>query len=135
MTASREGSTKLWATDTKQGPTVLRPGRTFALAFSPNGTRLAGGVMSAVRVWDVETGRETAAFPLESAIVAVTYVPNGQSVAALDIKSDVHVWDLRDRAPAITLPGRHRGTRDCDARSSRSHRTDGGSRSSMAIAA
>ena len=108
LTASREGSTKLWATDTKQGPTVLRPGRTFALAFSPDGTRLAGGVMSAVRVWDVGTGRETAALPLESEVVAVAYAPNGQSVAALDIKADVHVWDLRGRAPAIKLPGRQR---------------------------
>ena len=95
--------------------------RVFSLAFSPDGRRAystSGGSMdngwrdgtdSAIRVWDVETGREVCKLEGHKGIVwSVTVSPDGRRLltAGNDTASDRLGCDDRGRGPV--LPRAHR---------------------------
>lgn len=64
------------------------------LAFSPNGTTLAGGGWGAARLllWDVATGKERTVFPkVAEEIVSVAFAPGGKTVAAA--ADNVYLYD------------------------------------------
>jgi WD40 repeat protein len=94
---------RLW--DTRTGAEVLairKPwgvSTTFALAFSPDGRRLAsGGVYANVTLWDTETGQEVLQVPTPHMIVtSVQFSPDGRRLAAVTNDGAVTVWD----APAV----------------------------------
>jgi WD40 repeat protein len=82
---SRGGILKLW--DTTTGAEVADlPGTAstlYALAFSPDGKRLASGGLGPVQVWDVPTHRELMRFAnLGEHVQAVGFSPDGSQLAA-----------------------------------------------------
>lgn len=76
-----------------------------ALAFSPDGTLLAGDEV----LWDVRTGRMLRALiGHRGAVSGVSFSPGGKEVATAGDDGTARVWNLRAGTARLTLTG-HRG--------------------------
>jgi hypothetical protein len=86
------------------------PGSEAVSAFSPSGRFLATGSSSmhmanrptaeekSVRVWEIATGKPVASFEgHHGAITALSYAPDGKSLASGSVDSAILVWDLIGR--------------------------------------
>src|SRR6516165_8427278 len=105
----------MWSTDQSPSPSsatskpdlVLQTGHTspvICIAFSPNGTLLASGGFfdNAVKLWEVETGRELRALSGHSSggvaitgVTALAFSPDSQLLAAGSADGSVSVWDVQ----------------------------------------
>jgi WD40 repeat protein/tRNA A-37 threonylcarbamoyl transferase component Bud32 len=89
-------------------------GRVAAVAFSPDGTRLASaGGDGMLRVWEVATGAELfarrgrAARPdAPAGLSAVAYSPDGRRLATTGADETLRLWDAGTGAELATLPGK-----------------------------
>jgi WD40 repeat protein len=114
-------------------PTPLGPGGGRflpfrAVAFSPDSKLLAvGGMNSAIRVLDVDSGKEVNAAGNQSPIAQVRYARDGKTVLAMDAERTLIAWDAvggkeRRRVPGapdlnlVTLSGDGRHVISSDAR-------------------
>jgi WD40 repeat protein len=53
------------------------------VVFSPNGSRLAAGGLTGLKLWDGATGRELAGLPTRARMVnSVAFSPDGKLLAA-----------------------------------------------------
>jgi WD40 repeat protein len=66
------------------------------VAFSPDGTRLAAGGMTGLKLWDAATGQELASLPTRARMVnSVAFSPDGKLLAAGGSwDRQAEVWDL-----------------------------------------
>ncbi len=80
-------------------------GKIFALAFSPDGSRIAvGGVAGEVPVYDTESGERVATCTgHEGGIFVVAFHPDGSRVATGGFDGVVRVYDARTGAPASSF--------------------------------
>ena len=83
-----------------------------AVAFSPDGSRLATAGSSEVRIWNPATGRRvlTLAAP-PSPIHDVAYSPDGSRLATRSEDGTAIVWDARTGKRLLTLPDNAGGGR------------------------
>ena len=94
MTA--QNSVKVW--DAATGQTLLSytgaSGQAYALAWSPDGTRIAsGGDEYKVHVWSASTGRDALVYRGHSAaIFKVAWSPDGTRIASASDDGTVQVW-------------------------------------------
>ena len=97
MWKSDDGVVKLWDVATGEERLTLRGhvGEISALAFSPDGSRLAsGGADQTLRLWDVMTGREALSLRGHSDLVwNVTFSADGRRLASTSMDQTVMVWD------------------------------------------
>jgi WD40 repeat protein/serine/threonine protein kinase len=79
--------------------------RVSSVAFSPDGQRLvSAGLDFVVRIWDVETGHEAAAFPVTTGRdSAVTFRPDGKQLA-LSAGVALRIWDTSDESAPALVP-------------------------------
>ena len=85
-------------------------GSVRGLAFSPDGRAVAASSPSAVRVWDVATGRTRYTFTDHPDPETVSFGADGRTVAAVSLSGGVRVWDV--------TTGRTRTSRDSHIRGS-----------------
>lgn len=76
-----------------------------ALAISPDGQRLAWGSADRVlRIWELSTGREVAAFSGHSGrITSLDWSPDGQRVISGSVDSTARIWEVASRRSVAEL--------------------------------
>jgi WD40 repeat protein/serine/threonine protein kinase len=83
-----------------------------ALAFSPDGKRLASGSMyaeNAARLWDLATGKEIAVLcGHRNEVISVAFSPDGTRLATASLDQTARLWDGVTGRAIATLQG-HRG--------------------------
>lgn len=100
------GVNGIWLYDTGNGQEVAhypRNGIFQSVSFSPDGKILAGGISRWVGAWDVATGTllDTASRPVNWA-AAISFSPDGQTVAYTGIFRLINLWVINNRAWDIT---------------------------------
>ena len=90
---------KLWDVGTGQFLAILTDGTDFpgfAVAFSPDGTKLASGSWAdTVELWEVSTQKHIATFPGHTGnVCAVAFSPDSTKLASGSYDGTVLVWDL-----------------------------------------
>jgi WD40 repeat protein len=97
VTLNRNHTLSLWETAT--GKERCRfPGDATTAAFSPDSRILAVGNGPTLRLWNVLTGRIVGEFHGHMGnITAVTFAPNGRTVATGSSDATVLVWDVAQR--------------------------------------
>jgi eukaryotic-like serine/threonine-protein kinase len=83
---------------------------TYAMAFTPDGTRLVtGGLGTKVQFWNVAGGRLVDEWVGHSAyIVSLAISPDGKTLATGSGKGLIKLWSLEQRAELLTLPAHER---------------------------
>ncbi|MCP4453825.1 MAG: hypothetical protein GY809_20380, partial [Planctomycetes bacterium] len=101
-TSSGEGTVSLYDGETREAIDVLRGHLmgVIAVAFSPDGQRLASGSKSeeAIKLWDIATRHEVATLPGEGLLSShLKFSPDGRLLGAVNSKGKAHIW----RAPSL----------------------------------
>ncbi|WP_236145542.1 WD40 repeat domain-containing protein [Verrucosispora sp. SN26_14.1] len=95
-TASRDGTARVWHTDTGTVVRVLRghTGMVEAVDWSPDAGRLATASRDGtIRIWEATTGDTVTVLPGGDIARAVTWSPEGTQLAASSRDRTVRVWD------------------------------------------
>jgi len=106
------GSVQLWISEPGGGGKLARDllettDSVFAVAFSPDGTKLAaGGADRAVRVWEVATGKELALIEDHADwIFDIAWSPDGKRLATASRDKTSKVFDVEKKESIATFPG------------------------------
>lgn len=84
-------------------------GSVNTVAFLPDGKRAISGDNRAVRLWDVETGKQLAcAEHHRDRVMCLAVHPDGKRLASGSEDRSIRLWDGRDLRPGLVLTG-HRG--------------------------
>ncbi|WP_435009277.1 c-type cytochrome domain-containing protein [Tundrisphaera lichenicola] len=115
------GSVQLWIAEPEGGAKLVRDllettDSAFAVAFSPDGTKLAAaGADRAVRVWEVATGKELALIEDHADwIFDLAWSPDGKRLATASRDKTSKVFDVEKKESIATFPG-HADTVYCVA--------------------
>ena len=87
--------TAVWNVRTPGSPLVQEHERTvFAVAFSPDGRRVATGDVDGVaRVWNLRTGRTVELNGHETAVTSLAFSPDGRSLVTASEDETGRIWD------------------------------------------
>jgi WD40 repeat protein len=114
VTASLDGTVRVWDTATGEAAIILCHGRdperdwVMHLSCSPAGASFASGGIaprggSGVRVWDARTGKPRTGF-VEESVNRVAFSGDGRRLASADLHGTVRVWEVGSGQEALTLP-------------------------------
>jgi WD40 repeat protein len=108
LSASADGSLKLWQAPAAAGKLFAHPGEVTAAVLSPDGARLLTGCSDRqVRLWNLTSGQVERPFAGPTlGVLAVAFNPAGTQVAAGSADKTVRVWDAATakEVKSFTLP-------------------------------
>lgn len=109
VTASEDGTARVWSADGRGAPVVLR-GHTAELvsaAWSPDGARIVTASLDhTARVWSAEGGREQLILKgHEGKVTSAGFSPDGRWILTASWDGTARVWDANDGATAHVLRG------------------------------
>jgi WD40 repeat protein len=91
----RQNVARLYAVGGEREPVNLAyTGGVEALAFSPDGKRLAGAGWDKVTIWDVTTGQPERQLGKAQRVAALAFASNNQQLAVGNYDATVHVWNV-----------------------------------------
>ncbi|MDH6133400.1 WD40 repeat protein [Kitasatospora sp. MAA4] len=113
--SANKGGLQLWNTQTGQfsGPALEHPATSdssvAAIAFTPDGSRVAAAYATHIVEWDTASGKKTAEFATDSIITqSMALSPDGNTVALVG-GGGLRLWDVRTGksigAPVISAAG------------------------------
>ncbi|MCB9610680.1 MAG: WD40 repeat domain-containing protein [Polyangiaceae bacterium] len=107
VTASSDGTARVWATDGSGEPIVLagHEGEAFAAAFSPDGERIvvAFGDGTA-RVWPADGSGEPIVLGHGAAVHTALFSPDGERILTVDSRRLVRVWPADGSSDPVVFP-------------------------------
>ena len=83
------------------------PGQVFHIAWNPRDTNLlaAGEEDNTIRIWDVNTGRQTVSLTGENYNgIVVAFHPGGDVLASRGWNGMLRLWDTRTERPILSMP-------------------------------
>jgi len=97
------GTLMLWDVETGRAMSFAKGPAISAIAFSPDGTRIAtGSLAKTVTIWNVSTGQEALTLRGHAeGVTAVAFSRDGNLLASACLDGSVHIWDatpLAERA-------------------------------------
>ena len=91
------GEEKKWAATVASG---------IALAWSPDGARLASTASDTITIWDAAEGKELHALKgHQGPVTCVAFLPDGARLASGGADKSIRLWNLKDGSSAGALPG------------------------------
>ncbi len=106
VTASRDGTARVWGAASGEGSATFAHGRAVnAAAFSPDGARVVtASDDGTARVWDATFGTAlTAPLRHDSAVLGAAFSPDGARVVTTSRDGSTRVWDAASGAPLASL--------------------------------
>ncbi|MEV4517440.1 hypothetical protein AB0K00_51855 [Dactylosporangium sp. NPDC049525] len=98
------GSVAVWDTSTRQEVArFTEEAMTSALAFSPDGSRVAVGAPGGIALHDLRTGRRTVLGGHSAPVASLSFSADGRWLAATD--GTGRLWDLNGAPTPVDLPG------------------------------
>jgi WD40 repeat protein len=95
---------RVWDAATRKQLQALPVDReVLAVAYSPDGTRLAASCGATIRVWDAATGKEVRTLP--GAGSRLVFSPDGTRLASNGPGPNVVIWDVAAGTEAVRLRG------------------------------
>ncbi len=94
VTAAADGTARLWNVDQPAEALTIATVEGYGrVAFSPDGTTLAAGDMEAIKVWEVEDGRQRLSLAMPTFTTGVAFDPHEQRLAGADEAGNVKIWN------------------------------------------
>lgn len=76
-------------------PTLTNDEHIKTLAFSPDGSKIAGGsAKGTVRIWDAASGQTVAIYSSDDDITTVAFSPDGQRILGGSFFGRLYLWDI-----------------------------------------
>ena len=92
--------------DLATGKSTVLPASLRAVAFSPDGTRVATGVGLNAQTWDARTGKPLTTLSGHTGdVISIAYSPDGQRIATGADDGIAQVWDTATGESLLTLAG------------------------------
>ena len=119
MTHVRENEKdlQLYLWDVKTGKSVGKlSGNTESvrsIAFSPDGSILAGGFDNTIRIWDTRTGKwKKSLIVHKGSVRTLTFSPNGEILASGNSDKNIRLWETKKWKHIATLSGHNDSLRN-----------------------
>jgi WD40 repeat protein len=107
VSASTDGTARVWKTDGSILRTLQHPHGVTAAAFSPDGRTVATSSYDGMlRIWNLEDGALTRTFTHSaSTLWCIAYSPDGKTIASAGEDRVVSLWNVADGMLLRTLAG------------------------------
>lgn len=89
-------------TDSSPADIGSHTGKIRHLAFNADGTQLASGNMSAIKLWDMESGEEHTSFDIAGVLIGISFEADGAQIISVDTQHVVKFWDAATGELAVT---------------------------------